>query len=196
MAFSVPECPEYINSAEIRRIRSIFVGRSRSGSAGNNNLGGYGGYATPAKPTAPTSGGWSWETSFPSAPPSAPPDSLIPPTFKDKYGHCHPIVKSEFAEYHKQFGGKLQLQLLVKHSNITLNQLLGQHSFRDASGTNNMCYSYVLGVCNHKSCKRIHATAGQLVPEFVRDLCKQLKPGRDYLIKNPGLGAKRPAKSG
>ena len=158
--------------------------------------GGYGGYATPAKPTAPTSGGWSWETSFPSAPPSAPPDSLIPPTFKDKYGHCHPIVKSEFAEYHKQFGGKLQLQLLVKHSNITLNQLLGQHSFRDASGTNNMCYSYVLGVCNHKACKRIHPTAGQLVPEFVRDLCKQLKPGRDYLIKNPGLGAKRPAKSG
>lgn len=148
-----------------------------------------GGHQFPAPPTTGS-------TQYGAPLAAAMPDNNKPPAFVDKFGHCHPIVRAEFADYHKAFGGKLQLTLLCKHSDITLDQLLGQHSFKDESGTNTMCYSYVLGVCNLKRCTRVHPPATALGSDFLRDLCKQLKKGRDFLIKNPGLGAKRAAKSG
>ena len=150
--------------------------------------------ARPTTPPSSSGGTWTWQTSFP----SAPPDTNTPPSFGtgDKLAHCHPTVRQQFAEYHKMYGGLPRLQLLCKHSKIKIADLLMQNSFRNPDGSNNMCFNHVLGICTNPNCRRVHPRYTDLISDYVRDLCRQLKKGMDFMLQNPDSGAKRSSSQG
>ena len=111
--------------------------------------------------------------------------------FTNVTDHCHPIVKREFGDYHKAFGGNVKQHVLCKHSRVKFEDLVFMNAFVDVTRINRMCYSFVLGKCTNKQCTRIHPNTRQLADGYVKDLCNQLKPGRTHLLSNPGLGSKR-----
>jgi len=168
--------------------RSVSFGGAMSGAGGmTTTIGTVGASTRQARPsTPPSSAMW------------APPDTMPPPSFAagDKLAHCHPIVRKEFAEFHKMYGGPPRLQALCKHSDVKISDLLMQNSFRGNDGTNTMCFNYVLGVCTNPNCRRVHPRHTDLIENYVRALCTQLKKGREYMLAHPDSGAKRSSGAG
>ena len=178
--------------------RAASVSFGTSTYVGNNAKGYEAATKKQARPTTPPSssgGAWTRQTSFP----SAPPDTSTPPSFGtgDKLAHCHPTVRQQFGDYHKMYGGLPRLQLLCKHSKIKIADLLMQNSFQNpADGSNNMCFNHVLGICTNPNCRRVHPRYTDLISDYVRDLCRQLKKGMDFMLQNPDSGAKRSSSQG
>ena len=88
--------------------------------------------------------------------------------FTNVTDHCHPIVKREFGDYHKAFGGNVKLHVLCKHSRIKFDDLVFMNEFVDGTRTNMMCYSFVLGKCTNKHCTCIHPNMRQLADGYVK----------------------------
>ncbi len=93
--------------------------------------------------------------------------------------HCHPIIRKEFKVYHDTFGGVVKLVQLCDASNASINDL----PYLNAYGRDNMCYSYIMGLCQGKNCERPHVEKDKLPPDFVNELCAKTKAGREYLIR-------------
>ena len=63
-------------------------------------------------------------------------------------------------------------------------------------GRNKLCYNNVLGACsNGQRCRFVHAPETAIRDDFVAELCKVIKPGVEWLVRNgdaaPGPGAER-----
>jgi hypothetical protein len=111
-------------------------------------------------------------------PPPPPPQTLM-----QKLAHVSKIVKDKFQEYHKKFGGRVLLSQLLQLGNIDIQKLPVVPELVDnATGKNNLCYNYCLGVCPHgENChyKKLggHVPGDKLPPTFVTVLCQQIEPG-------------------
>ncbi len=96
--------------------------------------------------------------------------------------HCHVIVLEEFKEFHKVFGGHVMFFKLCEHSRVSPKDL----PYLTAHGRgehNNLCYSYILGKCMNRNCKRAHVEKDQLPRPFLCELCDKTKIGRESLIR-------------
>ena len=63
-------------------------------------------------------------------------------------------------------------------------------------GRNKLCYNNVLGVCSHgQHCRFVHAPKTAIRDDFAAELCKVIKPGVEWLVRNgdaaPGPGTER-----
>ena len=96
--------------------------------------------------------------------------------------HCHQIIKNEFREYHRLFQGQARLYQLCQHSNIAIKDLPWIREYI-VNSRNNLCYNYLLGICRTDGCRRAHAAHNTLPNDFVMEICRVTKPGRDYLIR-------------
>ena len=146
------------------------------------------GTSTQTKTTPGSSGGGAALPPPPSFTPPKPDGN--PPPFNNITSHCHPIVKREFGAFHERFNNKLSVPQLCHHSNVEPKDLYFQNNFKKSDGTNTMCYHHVLCQCMVSGCKLKHPAAGELLDAFLEALCKQLKPGRDHVMKTAG-GKKR-----
>jgi hypothetical protein len=117
-------------------------------------------------------------------PPPPPPQTLV-----QKIAHVAQKVKDMFQEYHKKFGGRVLFSRLLQLGNIDIQKLPIVPELVDtATGKNNLCYNYCLGVCPHgENCrfKKLggHVLGSKLPDTFVTVLCQQIEPGVKAAMK-------------
>jgi hypothetical protein len=90
----------------------------------------------------------------------------------------HPQLKHLMARYITHFRS-VQLKTLLGAANITEAELPVLPKYM-SSGTNNLCYAYVLGKCQGRYCgkaSRGHAPVGDITDAFAQELCRALAGG-------------------
>lgn len=115
----------------------------------------------------------------------------------DKLSHIHPSIRAALKEYHEKFAGRVMIQRLLDHANITLQDLPFLTPLVDSqSGKNWLCYNHCLGICQHgRQClfrrRNGHVDGAALPQDFVRTLLDKLKPGVDFMLRAeyPAKGA-------
>lgn len=113
-------------------------------------------------------------------PPPPPPRETL--SLATKLMHVAQATKNKFQEYHKKYGGRVLLLRLLQLGNIKITKLPVVPELVDATGKNNWCYNYCLGVCPHgENChyKKLggHVNGDKLPAAFVANLCQVIEPG-------------------
>jgi hypothetical protein len=68
----------------------------------------------------------------------------------DKLAHVHPTIRAALRDYHAKFAGRVMIQRMLDHANITFRDLPFLHPLIDqATGKNWLCYNHCLGICQH-----------------------------------------------
>jgi hypothetical protein len=118
-------------------------------------------------------------------------------TPQNKLAHIHPTIKAVLRDYHTKFAGRVMMQRLLDHANITFKDLPFLTPLIDnQSGKNWLCYNHCLGICQHgRQCifrkRNGHVDGASLPKEFAAALVDKLRPGIDYMMKAeyPARGA-------
>eukprot|EP00984_Skeletonema_dohrnii_P016549 scaffold7389_cov73-Skeletonema_dohrnii-CCMP3373.AAC.2 len=131
--------------------------------------------------------------------PQAPPTFIIPtPTARDHLSPDGGTEDTRCASTHPQLvdlmaalklaGHSLSLTAICQAANTSVPNLPYLNKFaRYTNGklVNKMCWMGLLGLCNKgDKCRFNHALRADLAAGFVDAVCKALKPGVDYLVKN------------
>jgi hypothetical protein len=115
----------------------------------------------------------------------------------DRLAHLHPTIRTALREYHVKFAGRVMMQRILDHANITYKDLPFLTPLIDnQSGRNSLCYNHCLGICQHgRQCifrrRNGHIDGGSLPQDFVTALIEKIKPGVEYMLKAeyPARGA-------
>lgn len=89
--------------------------------------------------------------------------------------NIHPLIKSEMEAYIAKVRG-VHLTPLLNHANLTIDDLPKLPP--EVSGTNGICYNWVLGRCTFDRCRHLdgHVNARDVTDEFVNELLRLLRP--------------------
>jgi hypothetical protein len=115
----------------------------------------------------------------------------------DKLAHIHPTIRAALKEYHTKFSGRVMMQRVLEHANLTFKDLPFLTPLVDSqSGKNWLCYNHCLGICQHgKQCifrrRNGHVDGSTLPQEFATALVNKIRPGIAYMLKAeyPARGA-------
>ena len=135
--------------------------------------------ATPSVVSGITTGGGSRTTAKP------------PVTIRQS--DVHPMIKSAMEPYISKVKG-VWLSAMLSHVNLTIDDL--PKLAPEVSGTNGVCYNFILGrcasdACNHKD-GHVHAT--DVTDEFASDLLAKIRPAITEFMTNglpPGVRRQR-----
>jgi hypothetical protein len=115
----------------------------------------------------------------------------------DRLAHVHPTIRGALREYHTKFAGRVMMQRIMDHANLSFKDLPFINHLVDAqSGKNWLCYNHCLGICQHgRQCvfrkRNGHVDGTALPQDFATALVEKIKPGVEYMIKAeyPARGA-------
>ena len=97
--------------------------------------------------------------------------------------NVHPTIKATMEPYIAKCKG-INLTALLNHVNSTIDDLPKLPP--DVSGTNGICYNWVLGRCQLDNCRHLdgHVNARDVTDEFVSELLSKLRPGITEFMTN------------
>ena len=104
--------------------------------------------------------------------------------------NVHPTIKATMEPYIAKCKG-VNLTALLNHVNATIDDL--PKLSPDVSGTNGICYNWVLGRCQLDNCRHQdgHVNARDVTDDFVSELLSKLRPGITEFMTN---GVPQPAR--
>lgn len=103
----------------------------------------------------------------------------------------HPQLKAAMEAYIAKNKG-VYLSTILSHVNLTLDDLPRLPT--DVSGSNGICYNYILGRCAMGQCQHEHVHARDVTDEFASELLSKLRPGITEFTANglpPGTRRRR-----
>lgn len=103
----------------------------------------------------------------------------------------HPQFKAAMEAYIAKNKG-VYLSAILNHVNLTIDDL--PKLAPEVSGTNGICYNYILGRCNMDTCQHEHVHARDITDEFASDLLSKLRMGITEFTTNglpPGTRRRR-----
>ena len=104
----------------------------------------------------------------------------------------HPIIGAVTVPYFNK-RGNMSLRKVLDNANVTWDHLPSIPKFM-AGKRNNLCYNWVMGYCQLKSCTRKHAKKQDVPDAFAAGIVHMLKPGFDYMANvDVPAGSKRKA---
>ena len=118
--------------------------------------------------------------------------------WRDQLNHLHPAIKSFMVPFHEAFEGRVMLRRMLDACGLDKKKLPVMNEFINQENKRNMlCYNHVLGICPHgKDCIFLHVPGSQVSNVFANELCRDISPGIDFLMKTVTLeDVKKEAKS-
>ena len=174
------------NGAFPTQWKTYITPQAGGGGGGGEARGGTQGLAAPRYNNNKNEGGGGYQRGqYPLPPPPGPPPHFgtnMNQGASTTMEHCHPTIKREFQDYHRRFDGQARLFQLCQQSNIAIRDLPWIREYI-VNGKNTLCYGHLLGICRTQGCKRAHAPANTLPTDFVNEICRVTKSGREYLLR-------------
>ena len=105
------------------------------------------------------------------------------PQIQIRQTNVHPAIKTSMEPYIKKMQSVKLIQML-NHVNLTVDDLPTLPA--GVSGTNGICFNYILGSCPNPSCARIdgHVAATDIPDDFATELLQKLRPAITEFMTN------------
>jgi hypothetical protein len=105
------------------------------------------------------------------------------PQIQIRQTNIHPAIKTSMEPYIKKLQSVKLIQML-NHVNLTVDDLPTLPA--GVSGTNGICFNYILGSCPNPSCARIdgHVAATDIPDDFAAELLQKLRPAITEFMAN------------
>ena len=103
-----------------------------------------------------------------------------------EYSHLNGHIKNFMKDYNAKFHGRVALKKICEAANVNMEALPYLQKYVTGE-RNDLCYNHVLGICGfHKAgrCQFKHAPKNEIKDDFGGALCKIIKPGVEWMIKN------------
>ncbi len=108
----------------------------------------------------------------------------------DRLAHIHPTICTALKDYHEKFAGRVMIQRMLDHANLTFRDLqFLTPLIEQSTGKNWLCYNHCLGVCQHgKQCvfkrKNGHVDGSNIPADFAKALVEKLNPGITFMLRS------------